>query len=74
MFVIGRGLKDWTQLDYVRLAIPSVALLIWMVFTGTSALTPFLVWMKLDHVAVLVVALLVGIVLLVLSRRVNPVK
>jgi len=72
VFLLGRGLHDWTPVDFVRLAIPPVAFVIWTGLIGTSALSP---WIRgLDHGWVTVVAVAAGIVVAGISAFVAPPK
>ncbi|MGH2464908.1 MAG: hypothetical protein ACRDGI_05565 [Candidatus Limnocylindrales bacterium] len=72
LYLIGRGLKQWTAIDDVRLVIPPLAFVIWTALIGSSALSP---WIKdLAHAWVTVVAVLVGIVLVVVSAKAAPSK
>lgn len=72
VFLLGRGLADWKGVDFVRLAIPPTAFLVWTALIGTSALTPWLG--SFDHAAVTVVAVGVGVILVAVSARVTTPK
>jgi cytochrome bd-type quinol oxidase subunit 2 len=74
VFLIARGTNfaSWKPVDYVRLAIPPLAFVVWTALIGTSALSP---WVKdLDHGWITVAAVVVGVVLVAVSAKVAPPK
>ena len=72
VYVIGRGLKDWKERDWVRVAIPALAVVVWTGIIGTSAITP---WVEgVDPPYVVLGAGALGVVLIAVSQRVNPPK
>jgi hypothetical protein len=72
LFLLGRGVGNWKPVDFVRLAIPPIAFLIWTALIGTSALSP---WIRdLDHAWVTVGAAAAGAVVVVVSGLVAPPK
>lgn len=71
-FLLGRGLSGWKRVDFVRLAIPPIAFLIWTALIGTSALSP---WIRdLDHAWVTVAAVGAGVLVVITSGLVAPPK
>ena len=72
VYLIGRGFQHWQREDYVRAAIPALAVLVWTGIIGTSALTPWVAGM--DPPYVVLGAGTLGVVLIALSQRVSPPK
>jgi hypothetical protein len=71
-YLVGRGFANWTSVDWLRLALPPLAFVLWTALIGTSALSPWVA--GLDHAWVTVAAVLLAGVLLALSAAVAPKK
>jgi hypothetical protein len=71
VYLFGRGVQDWVwPKDLVRLVLPPLGLLAWTALLGTSALTP---WVgSINHITLVVTAVVGGVILLGLSRSVAP--
>ena len=72
LFLIGRGVADWTRRDWIRLVIPPAAFIIWTGILGTSALTPWIMTFHWSTSIVAAIAAACGAVLLGVSAKVSP--
>jgi len=72
VYLIGRGLKDWQNLDYIRAVVPPFAFLAWTGLLGTSALTPWVLGQNQTYVCL--GAGVLAVVLIAVHGRINPPK